>query len=177
MTLSSDEQFDPDDGLIDAIITFTGCIGNALEDVCSYGWTIGESYVPFDEDEENEDPDDPCDVACTQAWVRVMSITPSSVDPTSMDGNDCAMMLNLQLEVGILRCIELRQGGEAPTATEVLGYAIQSVNDSRAILRAAMNCEVWDSITAGEWLPQGPLGGQYGGTWTFTVTVDSGVDC
>jgi hypothetical protein len=34
-----------------------------------------------------------------------------------------------------------------------------------------MGCEVWQAIDAGEWLPDGPMGGQYGGTWNFTVEV------
>jgi hypothetical protein len=150
-----------------ALVAFTGCIGEALEDICSYGLTIGETYVPFD-----PDPDDACDdeeVMCSQAWVRVMGVNPTQA-PESF-GNDCSVDLRLTLEVGILRCIEIEGEGEAPTASEVLDAAMQAMTDMRTIYCAAMSCEVWDSIASGNWVPSGPLGGQYGGIWTFDVEL------
>jgi hypothetical protein len=150
-----------------ALVAFTGCVGAAVEDICSYGLTIGETYVPFD-----PDPDDDCDesdVECSQVWVRVMNVAPAPA-PEGWDG-DCALTLRLDLEVGVLRCLEIEDGGEAPTATDVLAAAVQAMTDMNAILCAAMGCEVWDAINVGQWTPSGPLGGQYGGTWTFTVEI------
>lgn len=164
--LSSDEQDLP---LHDALLGFTGCIGLALKDICSYGLTIGESYVPFD-----PDPEDECnqnDVACSQAWVRVMSITPKPGQPEGW-GGACAIFLQMELEVGVLRCVEIPERAEAPTATDVLLAAMQSMDDMNAIQTAAVACEVWEQITLGSWTPNGPLGGQYGGVWTFTVEID-----
>lgn len=60
--------------LQDALIQFTGCIGEAMPDICSYGLTIGESYVPFDPDTEDGCEED--EAICSQVWVRVESINP-----------------------------------------------------------------------------------------------------
>lgn len=163
--LGSDEN-PLDEALIDAIVQFTGCIGNALDNLCSYGWTIGETYVPFNPDEEDD-----CDAEeamCSQAWVRVMGVQPMAV-PDSFEGNTCALTLRFDLEVGIIRCTEIVEEGEAPTATDVLVAAAQAMADMRAILCAALGCEVWDALDVGAWTPIGPLGGQYGGIWQFTA--------
>ena len=167
MSVGSDEF--PETGaarLNEALISFAGCVGESIDDICSYGLTIGETYVPFD-----PDPDDDCevdDVACSQIWVRVMSVNP--VSTPSWEG-DCATVMRLELEVGVLRCIEIAEDGEAPTASEVLVAATQAMSDMNAIYCAAMGCEVWNAITVGSWAPEGPMGGQHGGTWTFTVEV------
>lgn len=166
MSIGSDEILTPDERLHDALIGFTGCVGEALEDLCSYGLTIGESYVPFD-----PDPEDNCDaeeVMCSQAWVRVMSVQPTG--STGWSG-DCATVLRIDLEVGVIRCIEIEEEGEAPKASDVLVAALQAMTDMNAIFCAAMACEVWESIESGAWSPAGPLGGQYGGSWTFMVEV------
>lgn len=167
MTIGSGEPETPADRINDALVSFTGCIGEALAGICSYSLTIGESYVPFDPDPEDECGED--DVQCEQAWVRVESITPTE----GIDGWDgtCAQTLSLNLEVGVLRCIEIEEGGEAPKAQDVLTAAMQSMEDMNAIYCAAMACEVWERIDVGSWSPLGPTGGQYGGTWTFTVEV------
>lgn len=168
MTETLPENAPSSERLQDALVEFTGCIGNALSDICSYGLTIGESYVPFD-----PDPEDDCDedeVACSQAWVRVTGSNPAA---GAIDGWDssCSIVMSLGIEVGILRCLEIPEDGEAPTATDVLEAAMQAVDDMNTILCAALGCDVWDDIAVGSWTPSGPLGGQYGGTWTFTVEV------
>lgn len=157
------------DDLNTALVAFTGCIGEALEELCSYGLTYGDAYVPFlpDEDDTTCDEDE---VLCSQAWVRVTDVSPS---PGGIEawGGDCAVELTVGLEVGILRCVDIPEGGEAPTMTGVLTAAMQANTDMQAILCAAMGCEVWGSLDVGQWQPTGPLGGQYGGIWTFSVTL------
>ena len=157
------------DRLHEALVTFTGCVGEALE-VCSYGLTIGQSYVPFDPDPEDDCDDE--DAICSQAWVRVDSVQVQSVG-TSFTGQDCDAELSFMLEVGVLRCVEIPDGGEAPTASDVLISALQAMDDMRAIYCAAMSCEDagWSSISAGQWVPNGPQGGQVGGIWNFSVTI------
>lgn len=171
MSISSGElPLTPDEVLHDALLGFTGCIGAGLEDLCSYGLTIGEAYVPFD-----PDPEDNCDeedVQCSQAWVRVMGVAPAP-GGTEGWGGECDQILRMDLEVGIIRCVDVPEGGEAPTASDVLVAAMQAMTDMNAIYTAAMACEVWDAIYVGEWSPLGPLGGQYGGTWTFSVDISS----
>lgn len=164
----SDDPVTADEALHDALIAFTGCVGESLDDICSYGLTIGEVYVPFDPDPEDDCAED--EAFCSQAWVRVMSVTPTHVGE-SFDGGDCAAVLQLSLEVGVLRCLDTPEDGAAPSASQVLVAAMQSMSDMRAIYCAAMACEVWDSIASGGWNPTGPMGGQYGGIWTFTVAV------
>lgn len=156
-------------GLHDALITFTGCIGESLDDICSYGLTIGESYVPFDPDPEDECEED--EVACSQSWVRVTGVNPTYQQPSFEGAAGCTSELEVGIEVGILRCFDIEEGGEAPTASDVLLGAMQAMTDMNAIFCAAMGCEVWTSISPGNWIPSGPTGGQYGGTWTFTVQL------
>lgn len=165
MSETPPEISSPADPLNDALVAFTGCVGESLN-LCSYGLTVGESYVPFDPDPTDECEND--EVACEQAWVRVMSIAPTGDIGWS---GDCAVVLRVELEVGVLRCFDVPEGGEAPSASEVLVAATQAMEDMQAIYCAAMGCEVWSSIETGQWVPQGPLGGQYGGTWTFTVEL------
>lgn len=156
----------PPNLLQEALVAFTGCIGEALEDICSYGLTIGETYVPFD-----PDPEDDCEVEevlCSQAWVRVANVTPVGSEGWS---GDCGTVMRLDLEVGVLRCVPIEEDGEAPAATDVLLAALQSMEDMQKIYCAAMECEVWNSIESGSWVPSGPLGAQYGGMWSFTVEI------
>lgn len=162
-----------------ALVGFTGCIGESLEDVCTYSLTFGEVYWPFRPDDEDD-----CDEEenCTQVWVRVMDInvafTEQGFDGGPMRTSDenacsgpCGGTFRFNLEVGILRCYEIPEDGEAPTATQVMSTAMQANIDMMAIYQAAMNCEVWESIVPGSWQPEGPLGGQYGGFWTFSVEL------
>lgn len=165
MSQGSDES--SADALNAALIAFTGCVGEALEDICSYGLTIGENYVPFDPDPE--DDCDPDEAACSQVWVRVMDV--GMAYETQGFGDSCGGVMTLNIEVGVLRCITIEEGGEAPTATDVMVAALQTMTDMKALYCAAMECDAWDSIDAGQWQPSGPLGGQYGGMWTFTVEV------
>lgn len=155
--------------LQNALIEFTGCISDALTDVCSVGFTLGEAYVPFD-----PDPDEKCarEAECSQAWVRVMNVQPKGASRESFGGEDCAISMSLELEVGILRCIKVPAKGKAPFATDVLIAGMQALTDMQAILCAALACDVWeDTLQIGQWNPQGPLGGQHGGTWTFMAEI------
>ena len=158
------------DRLNDALIRFTGCIGSAFDDICTYGLTVGDTYVPFDPDEDEAENEDCDEYGCSQVWVRVENI--NAITPDSWD-NGCAVRFRIELEVGVIRCFDIPEEGEAPTATQVLVSATQAMKDMNTIFCAAMGCDTvddeFDSIVAGTWLPLGPIGGQYGGTWSFTV--------
>lgn len=153
-----------------ALIKFTGCIGSAFDDICSYGLTIGGTYVPFDPDPEDADSENCDDYGCSQLWVRVDSVDANVPDSW---GNGCSVTYSMEVEVGVVRCLDIPEDGEAPTSTDVLVAATQSMSDMNAILCAALGCDAveedFDSITPGTWVPLGPLGGQYGGSWTFTI--------
>lgn len=165
-----------------ALLGFTGCIGSAFDDICSYSLTFGEVYVPFkpDEGEECEDGEEDC----SQVWVRVTDVNVEFSPDAQMDpspgpagddgcGSDpfCGGKFTLGLEVGVLRCYEIPEEGEAPTATQVMAGAVQAMYDMSTVYQAAVHCEVWSAIDPGQWQPEGPLGGQYGGYWNFTVEL------
>lgn len=158
---------DPNEVLHDTLVVFTEAIGNSLDDMCSYGLTIGEAYVPFDPDPEDECDED--EAVCSQAWVRVVNvgIVNQEDDYESRDGYSSE--LSIDLEVGVLRCVNMPDGGEAPTASDMLMAATQAMTDMRAMYCAAMDTEIWDSLISGQWTPMGPLGMQYGGVWMFTA--------
>lgn len=164
MSIGSDETLG--DPLVNALLEFTECIGQALPDLCSYGLTVGESYVPFLPDEDEPD----CDDDCSQMWVRVAGISPA---PGATEGwaGDCALTLRLTLEVGVVRCVEVPEDGEAPYSSDVLVSAVQSMADMKAIQCAAVDCDAFDTVLVGAWNPLGPRGAQYGGSWTFQVEV------
>lgn len=168
MTVGSDETpVSGNERLHDALLSFTGCVGEAVADICSYGLTIGETYVPF-----RPDPEDDCEEDeefCSQVWVRVTDISVSG--GTEGWAGTCSASLTVGLEVGVVRCISIPEGGEAPEASDVMVAALQAMTDMNAIYCAAMSCEVWDSINVGVWMPSGPQGGQVGGTWTFDVEL------
>lgn len=170
MTVTSDET--PRSGeerMQDALLEFTGCVGTAIEGICSFGLTIGEVYVPFDPDPDDECPDD--EAICSQVWVRVAGVQPLAGGTEGWGGDGCAASFSMDLEVGILRCLEIPEEGAAPTATEVTAAAMQALSDMNDLQCAAMSCEVWEAIHIGTWSPLGPLGGQFGGIWTFTVEL------
>lgn len=181
-TETGEETPNPAEPLQDALVAFTACMANAVPDICSYGLTIGESYVPFDPDDDEDCTEE--DVMCSQLWVRVTNITPTAINSEGFDGQQCDVSLDIGLEVGILRCIEVPEGGEAPKTADVLAAAMQAISDMNAIQCAALNCkttktqdgetyevETFGSVDIGQWSPLGPLGGQYGGVWTFTVEL------
>jgi hypothetical protein len=158
------------DALNDALVAFTGAIGEAVTGICSYGLTYGDTYVPFAPDDIDQTCTDVEEAMCSQVWVRLISASPSPGAVEAWTG-DCAIEMSMQLEVGVVRCVGIPEGGEAPAATDALIAAIQANDDMMAIHCAAMATEVWSSITTGTWQPHGPIGGQYGGTWDFTVTI------
>lgn len=179
----------PGAALTVGLLNISESVGQSLPDLCSYGLTVGESYVPFDPDEEDED----CghdEGGCSQAWVRVMGINdrPLSADggdgwgdgdldgwgddDDDKDDEDCKCGFVVDFEVGAIRCFPAADGGAAPTATEVLLAASQTMDDMSMIRCAVMNTK-WDgaSLEVGQWVPMGPAGMMYGGVWTFTVTI------
>src|SRR5690349_7291742 len=117
-TPTESPQEDPSDPLLVSLVAFTAAMADAVPDICSYGLTIGESYVPFDPDEDEECTEE--DILCSQLWVRVTNVTPTAINQEGFDGTQCDVDMSIGLEVGILRCIEVPEGGEAPKASDVL---------------------------------------------------------
>lgn len=170
MTIVPTGSPDGTERLQDALISFTLCVGSTLENLCSYGLTVGEAYVPFLPDPDEDHLCDEDDIMCSQAWVRVMGAA-VAVPSEAWNGDPFTHASTIELEVGVLRCIDIPEDGEAFFALDAAAGALRSVADMNAILCAAMNCEVWESIQVGAWNPVGPMGGQYGGIWTFSVEI------
>lgn len=169
MSETTPEPLMPVDSLMDALLVFARDIFDEVNDLCSYGIIIGETYVPF-----NPDPEDDCEddegPQCTQGWVRVANI--AQFGATDGFGGDQGGVPRYTLEIGILRCFPIADDGEAPTATEHLVAATQAMADSNAIYCAALASDAWDYITMAQWTPMGPQGGQYGGTWLLSVEME-----
>lgn len=158
--------------IMSALTDMAECVGKGLDYVCSWSVMFTEMYVPF-EPSLGEDGADPCDdeeAPCSQAWVRVSAVTPLAEESWAGPGG-CAMALRLNIEVGVSRCLDIPEGAEAYPEEEIFLSAFQSARDMNAILCAAMGCEVWDRLEAGAWTPVGPMGGFYGGEWTFTADI------
>lgn len=165
----SDVEPEGESRVLKALIEFTGCIGGAFDDVCSYALIPGDGYIPFAPDEDDEENCE--DEDCSQVWVRVTSMNPTPKNTEGWDGQECGFTMDLSLEVGIMRCMEVIAEGEAPTATAMLAYAMQAVEDSNVLMCAALGCDVGISLNIGSWTPLGPLGGEFGGSWTMTLQV------
>lgn len=110
--------------------------------------------------------------ACGQAWIRVtQAYMASDLGEQDTDGNNCSLELNVDLDIGVLRCLETPDRGEANTPEELLAAFRQQNADMLAVRRAVLCCDAVDSrdIILGLWSPQGPAGGIYGGIWTATL--------
>lgn len=167
---SDDSPLSHSDALQTALLIFTERVCSPLG-VCSYGLTMGEQYVPFDPDEDDDCEED--EAYCSQAWVRVDNLT---FETSESWGNTCGGEIVLTIEVGVLRCVEVPEGGEAPSATDVASAALQAMDDMYTIHCAAMKeddpeDELWLDIESQQWTPSGPLGGQAGGVWVFQVKI------
>src|SRR5215207_570693 len=52
--------------------------------------------------------------ACGQAWIRVtQAYMASDLGEQDTDGGNCSLELNVDLDIGVLRCIETPDKGEA----------------------------------------------------------------
>jgi hypothetical protein len=115
---------------------------------------------------------DCADDACGQAWVRVTdSYMASSLGEQDVEGGNCGLELNVEVEIGAIRCLETPERGEANTPEELLAAFRQANADMLAIRRAVFCCDAIDpkDVILGTWTPQGPLGGLYGGIWTAVL--------
>lgn len=134
--------------------------------VCFCGVIIGEDTYDLSGIGDCEDN------ACGQAWIRVtQAYMASDLGEQDVDGNNCSLELNVDLDIGILRCLEVPEKGEANTPEELLAAFRQQNEDMLAIRRAVLCCDAIDTrdVILGLWTPQGPQGGIYGGIWTATL--------
>lgn len=136
---------------------------NANGNTCFSGVTVGDSFISMSGIGDCED-------ACGEMWVRVATMYPSTSTGVAEVGQvNCHTSLGLDIEIGAIRCFEMHEGGEAPTAAELLAANMQSMDDAAAIYRAIVCCNHFPDVVVGQWTPIGPEGGMVGGIWTLAV--------
>jgi hypothetical protein len=108
------------------------------------------------------------DTGCGQAWVRLLSLYPSStIGQLDTSLRNCSSGLSYDVEIGVLRCFPQQE--EAMTEAEMLAIADQQYEDMLAMRRAVVCCEELDEYILGAYVPVGPDIGAIGGLWTLSV--------
>lgn len=143
---------------------------------CRCGIVIGEQ-VAWDECCCRQQEDGT--VCCGEAWVRAVSLYPSTNFPTpdSQAPLCTSGLFAAVVELGVLRCAPSPDDqGNPPSVEDVEATARQVLVDSKAMRTAAKCCFPSDQrdVLIGAWQPVGPEGGCVGGTLTITVRVGVG---
>lgn len=146
---------------------------NELPPVCFCGIIAGDQ--PYDATGVGGDCDDDEDGGCGQAWVRLALGYPSvSTGVADVTPNNCATKgFGYDLEVGIMRCIEIGKDGLALPAEDMLAATQLQVADMLTIQQALLCCDglPGEDFVIGQYRPIGPEGGLVGGSWTLSVTL------
>lgn len=132
-------------------------------DVCFCGVVPGE--------ETAYDYTGDCTNACGMAWVRLVTAYPSTVigEASGQPGN-CSHMLGMDVEVGILRCIEgPDEQGNPPSPDQMLAASMWQWEDMTTIRRAILCCQGSKDFLLGAYVPIGPQGNLVGGSWTVSM--------
>jgi hypothetical protein len=119
------------------------------------------------------------DYACNEgcdggmAWVRLTSAYPSKVlGAQNTEEANCNLMLGLDFEVGILRCISAGdEQGNPPSAEELLAASDQQMTDLQTLRVAMTCCGYGKDMIVGPYTPVGPEGGLVGGFFTIAIQV------
>lgn len=134
---------------------------DGLPDVCFCGVVPGANVVA--------DQVGNCGDVCGMAWVRLEQMYPSTVvgQPSAEPGN-CAKGLAVDIEVGIIRCIE-----SEPDAADLLAAAELQAADAQCMFRALTCCPCLPSMNTlvSPYTPLGPDGGTVGGTLFASVLL------
>lgn len=136
------------------------------DSLCFCGVVIGDKVYDFmgvgGDCEDDE---------CGQAWIRVTnSYMASTLGEQDTDSRNCGLELNVELEIGVLRCFPIPAAGEAVEAAHMLAASRKQNEDMLAMRRAVVCCEAIDSndFILGVYTPQID-GNLYGGTWTAVL--------
>lgn len=116
-----------------------------------------------------------CDHACGQAWVRLITAYPAvapGVGPSDPSAA-CGTFLGADIEIGVVRCIEVPLDGSPPDSGMLEAATIQQIDDL-ALMRSVIAC--CDGLAdidyvLGTYSPIGPQGLVAGGTWTLSVAL------
>lgn len=107
------------------------------------------------------------DGRCGQAWVRMRnaypSMTPGSLDQTV--GN-CGKGKGFDLEIGILRCVEIDDLGYLVDEAGALDRQLKDMDIMQEAIVCCPSIRNPDYML-GQYEPVGPMGGTLGGAWTL----------
>ena len=113
-----------------------------------------------------------CDSVCGMAWVRLIAAYPSSsIGAASERPGNCAMGIGFDIEMGIVRCLDVGESGEPPTPESMAESALLQSADMMAMWRAVICCNGSKDWMMGQYQPYGPEGALVGGMFQIAVTV------
>lgn len=154
----------------DAIEKIATCLCAALEaaggpTLCFCGVLAGEAV--------SADYGGPCGDACGMAWVRFTNAYPSTVlGAQHTEAGNCATMLGLDVELGVLRCISPGDdSGNPPTPAQWLAATQLATSDMMAMRSALVCCGFGNDLIVGMYTPIGPQGGLVGGAFQAALQV------
>lgn len=103
------------------------------------------------------------------AWVRLVTI---SVDEEAADPRlrSCWQPMVADIEVGVIRGYEFN-GEVLPDEDTQLAMGIRQVDDAAAVSMAIQCCSEENELRVMSYMPSGPEGGCYGGTWTVRLPL------
>lgn len=157
----------------DLLTDLSACLCAALTpdgatepDLCFCGIISGEG-VTADVGFEGDD-------ACGMAWVRLVAAYPATqIGIFDQSGNTCGKFLGVDIELGILRGIEVPEGTEVMDPDVVMAEAIQQADDMVLIRRAIQCCDSLENLDymLGTYTPIGPDGALAGGAWLISALI------
>lgn len=113
-----------------------------------------------------------CSGACGQAWVRLATSYPSVSIGVPLDrANNCAAGIGLEIELGVMRCLDVGDGPEPPPPALMADAALLQSSDMMAMYRAVACCRRSKDYIIGQYTPLGPEGGVVGGTLAIGILV------
>jgi hypothetical protein len=114
-----------------------------------------------------------CNDRCGMAWVRLVSLYPSSIiGAADTTPGNCAKGLGADIEIGIMRCITAGESdGSPPSPAELLDATLLQVTDAIVMWKTVYCCDGIDNadFILGQYQPLGPGGGTVGGVWNLSV--------
>lgn len=113
-----------------------------------------------------------CEDACGMAWVRLITSYPSVSlgNPVENPGN-CSTGIGLEVEMGVIRCIDLGDGMEPPPKESLEASSYLQNADMMAMWRAVACCRQSKDWAIGQYTPMGPEGGVVGGTLSLSILL------
>lgn len=108
------------------------------------------------------------------AWVRLGPTYPSqSIGVADESVGNCSTGLGADIEVGIMRLIEVAEGTTNLRPETILRQSTDQHDDMLLIRQAIVCCDALDAkdYILGAYLPIGPSGGMVGGAWTVHIGV------